>query len=94
MAEMGSYRMPMTGEAWRHYKGALYTVVGISINDDGTLHVIYVPFGWSLQQLPSLFNQPLGRFLQEVKHDVPRFSFEREDGCDPTCPFIRERSDG
>lgn len=32
--------------------------------------------------------QPLGRFLQQIDHDKPRFRFERERGGDPECPFI------
>lgn len=88
MTSQTDYRMPATGEAWRHYKGGLYTIVGMATDDNGDAIVVYVNCGWSLVQLPTLFTQKVGRFIQQVEHDVPRFKFERERGEDEKCPFI------
>lgn len=90
--EQRDFRMPATGEGWRHYKGgcnALYTIVGTALDDKGDVQVVYTPFGWSLAQLPPLFTQSLARFLQHVENGKPRFAFERESGCDTRCPFTR-----
>lgn len=91
------HRMPATGEGWRHYKGghdSLYTIIGLSHDENGNVQVVYTPYRWwSLAQLPPIFNQPLGRFLQDVENGKPRFVFEREAGGDAECPFIR-RSNG
>lgn len=84
--------MPRTGEGWRHYKGgadSLYTIIGLSRDENGCVHVVYTPYGWSLAELPPIYNQPLGRFLQEVENKVPRFAFDRDAGGDDRCPFIR-----
>ncbi len=80
------FRMPATGEAWRHYKMGLYTVVGVARDDKGDAVVVYTEFGWSLTQLAPLYTQPLGRFLQEVENGQPRFEFEREKG--EPCQYI------
>lgn len=90
--EQRDFRMPATGEGWRHYKGgsdSLYTVIGLSRDENGNVQVIYTPFRWTLGQLPPIYNQPLGRFLQDVENNKPRFTFEREVGDDDICPFIR-----
>lgn len=84
-------RMPATGEGWRHYKGDLYTVVGIARDESGNVCVVYTNALWGLIQFPPLYTQPLGRFLQDVENDKPRFRFEREAGHDPQCPFIQVR---
>lgn len=93
--EQRNFKMPATGEAWRYYKGghkSLYTIVGMAVDDEGNAVVVYTPYGWSLVQLPPLFTQSLGRFVQQVGHDKPRFQFERESGGDTACPFIRPTS--
>lgn len=89
--EQREYRMPATGEAWRHYKGGLYTIIGMGVDDKGDAQVIYTHYEWSLIQLPPIFTQPLGRFLQQIDHDKPRFRFDREREDDPRCPFIHPR---
>lgn len=91
--EQREFRMPATGEAWRHYKGgsgSLYTIVGMAHDDKGDAIVVYTPYRWSLVQLPPLYTQPLGRFLQTLDNHEPRFKFEREPEADETCPFIRD----
>lgn len=90
--EQREYRMPATGEAWRHYKcsaDSLYTIVGMARDDKGDAIVVYTPYRWPLVQLPPLYTQPLGRFLQTLDDHQPRFKFEREPEADETCPFIR-----
>lgn len=87
--EQKYFRMPSSGEGWRHYKGNLYTVIGMAHDDKGDATVVYTPYGWSLIQLPPIYTQCLGRFVRHVKHGVPRFTFERETGEDIQCPFIR-----
>ena len=82
------YRMPATGEAWRHYKGDLYTIVGMATDDRGDAVVVYVKYGWCLVQLPMLHTQLLSRFIEHVAHDTPRFTFNIERGSDESCPFI------
>ena len=84
------FKMPATGEGWRHYKSGLYTIVGMARDDKGDAVVVYTPYGWTVNRLPLLFTQSLSRFIQELDHDVPRFKFEREAGEDKSCPFIRE----
>lgn len=92
--EQRHFRMPATGEAWRHYKGgseSLYTIIGLSHDEKGDVHVVYTPYGWTLAQLPPIYNQPIGRFLQEVENNKPRFVFEREYHEHDACPFIAQR---
>lgn len=91
--QQSDFRMPATGEGWRHYKTGLYTIVGMARDDKGDAIVVYTEYGWSLAQLPPLYTQPLGRFVQEVENNKPRFTFERESGEDKKCPFIRKTSD-
>lgn len=87
--EQRDYRMPGTGESWRHYKGGLYTIIGMAVDDKGDAAVVYTDFGWSLVQLPLIYTQSLGRFVQQVENGTPRFKFERERGDDDkNCPFI------
>lgn len=86
--EQADFRMPKTGEAWRHYKGGLYTIVGMARDDQGHAIVVYTDFGWSLVQWPPLYTQLVGRFVQEVENNKPRFTYERAVGCDPECRFI------
>lgn len=86
--EQRDFRMPATGEGWRHYKGALYTVIGMARDDKGDAYVVYTEFGWSLIQLPPIYTQPLGRFVQEIENNKPRFTFDRERGDDNDCPYI------
>lgn len=90
--EQREFRMPATGEGWRHYKGGLYTIVGMANEASGLPMVVYTHYRWSLIQLPPLFVRGLSDFLTEVKLAdepfAPRFQFERERGADPDCPFI------
>ncbi len=80
----------MTGEGWRHYKGGLYTVIGLARDPDGFMNVVYTEWRYFLGGLPPIFIQLLGRFLQEVENGKPRFRFERDVGEDTTCPFIKQ----
>ena len=66
--EQRDFRMPATGEGWRHYKGGLYTVVGMARDDKGDAIVVYTDFRWSLIQLGPLYTQSLARFVQEVEN--------------------------
>jgi hypothetical protein len=100
--EQAEYRMPATGEGWRHYKGGLYTIVGLA-NDQGTgvPLVVYTDYCHGLVQLPPLYVRPLAEFLAEFPADVQqigvktqfvqRFKFERDVGEDDLCPYIRPR---
>lgn len=96
--EQHEYKMPKTGEGWRHWKGGLYTIVGMANDqDNGKPLVVYTNFGWDLTQLPPLYVRPLAEFIGQV---LPidsmgarrkwrcRFEFEREVGSDPRCPYI------
>ena len=87
-----SLRMPRTGEAWRHYKGTLYTIVGLARNEDGFAYVVYTEYRWNLVQASLLYTQPLGRFVQDVENGKPRFKFNAPRGDDPDCQFINERT--
>jgi hypothetical protein len=89
------FRMPATGEGWRHYKGDIYTIVGVAVHSETHQPmVVYTPWGWTLAQLPPLYVRPLEVFLQMVPQSkiatnlVPRFRFERKAGNDHKCPFI------
>jgi hypothetical protein len=77
-------KYPTRGETWQHYKGGLYTIVGLSRDDHGKLSVIYCNHR---SVKARLFDQPIGRFLQEVEHDKPRFVFI-PDEPDKVCPYI------
>jgi hypothetical protein len=106
MTEQRHFRMPATGEAWRHYKvgpASLYTIVGLARDDKGDAVVVYTPYGWRLAQLPPLYTQPLGRFLQELDMGIDpydsrekirkqRFEFEREPG--ERCAYIAVPNEG
>ncbi len=87
--EQADFRIPKTGEGWRHYKGTLYTIVGVGHDADGFTNVVYTEYRWSNAQLPAIYVQLLGRFLQEIENGKPRFTFSREVGDDDICPFIR-----
>lgn len=91
------YRMPASGEGWRHYKQgpSLYTIVGLSHHEiTGDPMVIYTEPYWSLAQLPPLYVRPLADFLAIIDADetrprkVQRFVFERDAGYDQTCPYL------
>lgn len=92
MSEQATFRMPATGEGWRHYKGGLYTIIGMSRDDEGNAVVIYTDYRWRLIQMAPIYNQNLGRFVQEVENGVPRFRYEREIGGDDVCQYIRPAS--
>lgn len=102
------YRMPASGEGWRHYKQgpSLYTIVGMSHHENtGEPIVVYTEACWSLVQPPPLYTRPLADFLamidtgkpefpgSEKTRKVQRFVFEREAGHDPRCPFLRIGAD-
>jgi len=89
MTEQAKYRIPKTGESWRHYEGGLCTIVGLARDPDGFVNVVYTGYRWQCAQLPPLYVQQLDRFLQEVENNRPRYSFERDVGDDDVCPFIR-----
>lgn len=78
--------MPATGEAWRHYKGELYTIVGVGRDDNGIPTVIYTSYiGYG--EWP-LFTQPLGRFLQTLESHKSRFEHHLDAGTQE-CPYVR-----
>jgi hypothetical protein len=97
--EQRAFRMPATGEGWRHYKGGLYTVIGMGQDSQGGAVVVYSEYRWALAQLPPIYVRPIGEWLQQVETGrepingksimKPRFAFERETGDDERCPFIR-----
>lgn len=89
MTEQRQFRMPATGEGWRHYKGNLYTIVGLARDDEGHAVVVYTEYNWGLAQLAPLYSQRLGRFLQEVENGAPRFVFSHKAGGDTSCQYIR-----
>lgn len=89
--------MPATGEAWRHYRGGLYTIIGMASDADGRAMVSYTEYGWSVIQLPPIYVRDIGDFVRQVETGKsqsgksvmePRFRFERERGGDEKCPFI------
>lgn len=89
MAQQRDFRMPATGEAWRHYKGGLYTVIGMARDDEGAAYVVYTDYNWTLAQLAPIYTQPLGRFVHEIENNKPRFRFEREpDQGGNRCQYI------
>lgn len=88
MSEQSEFRMPSTGEAWRHCKGGLYTIIGMSRDDEGEAVVVYTNYNWTLSQLAPIYNQPLGRFLHEVENGKPRFRFDREPETGNRCQYI------
>lgn len=72
--------LPMMDEIWRHYKGGLYIVTAIGVDENGRPVVIYI----SAQQMGPLFVQPLGRFVEMLDIEgerpgemikTPRFVF-------------------
>lgn len=89
MSEQASFRMPATGEGWRHYKGSLYTIIGIARDDEGHAVVVYTNYGWGLAQLAPIYVQRLGRFMQEIENGKPRFVYQIEAGDDQVCQYIR-----
>lgn len=90
MSEQAEFRMPATGEGWRHYKMGLYTIIGNARDDEGHVVVVYTEYRWALAQLAPIYVQRLGRFLQEVENGKPRFRYERPAGEDERCQFIRD----
>lgn len=92
MTQQFDFRMPATGEGWRHYKGKLYTIIGISRDDTGNAVVVYTDHRWTLAQLAPIYNQSLGRFLQEIENGTPRFCYARKPGDDDLCQYIRPRT--
>lgn len=92
------FRMPATGEAWRHYKGGLYTVIGMGQDANGEAVVVYTDYRWSLVQLPAIYVRDLASFIRQVETGKdsttsksimsPRFKFEREREADEICPFL------
>lgn len=103
MTTQGDIRMPKVGEAWRHYKGGLYTIVGLCIDPGGKIGVAYTDFGWSLVQLPMLYVQDIGRFVSQVETIEgsavnksvmePRFKFSHDAGEDKVCPYFNYERD-
>jgi hypothetical protein len=95
MIGQGEFRIPQTGEGWRHYKdkgdgSSLYMVVGLSRDADGIINVIYTPYSWNLAVFPPLYNQRLERFLQDVENGKPRFKFEKGyHGEQTSCRYIK-----
>lgn len=93
------YRMPITGQLWRHYKGGLYVVVGIAQDERCVPVVVYTEYNWKQADLPPLYTQPLERFLGQIETTPStgaksvfrqRFLFERDNGPD-NCAFIASR---
>jgi len=91
MTEQADFRMPARGDTWSHYKGGYgssYTIVGLSRDDEGHAVVVYTDAIWGLAQLAPLYNQRLGRFLQEIENGKPRFKFVAENDADDRCQYI------
>jgi hypothetical protein len=92
------FRMPATGEAWRHYKGGLYTIIGMGQDAEGDAVVVYTDYRWGLIQLPAIYVRDLGSFMKQVETGKdrvtsksvmePRFRFDREREADEICPFL------
>lgn len=88
MSEQSEFRMPATGEAWRHYKMGLYTIIGMARDDKGDAIVVYTEYSWGLVQLAPIYVQGLARFLQEIENGKPRFKYERPAGEYAACQYI------
>lgn len=91
MTEHADFRMPTRGDTWSHYKGGYgsnYTIVGMSRDDEGHAVVVYTPSMWGLAQIAPLYNQRLGRFVQEVDLGKPRFKFLAANDADDRCQYI------
>jgi len=82
------FRMPATGEAWRHYKSGLYTIIGMARDDEGHAVVVYTDYTWGNAQLAPIYTQRLIRFVQEVANGVPRFKYERSPSGLSPCQYI------
>lgn len=66
--EQAEFRMPATGEGWRHYRQSpgLYTVIGMAVGADGSPMVVYTPLGWRMAQLPPIYVRSLAEWLQII----------------------------
>lgn len=73
--------MPARGQVWRHHKGALYTIIGMSVDEIGNPEVTYTATGkFYGAEVPMIHSQPIGRFLQMLDSGgakYPRFQIER-----------------
>lgn len=87
--QQSDFRMPATGEVWRHYKGGLYTVIGMARDDKGDAQVVYTDYRWHLVQLPPIYTQSIARFMQEVENNKPRFVIALGCGTNIDCAFIK-----
>lgn len=76
MTDQSEFRIPMSGDNWRHYKGDLYTIIGLGHDDEGHIEVIYTDADWTRVQLAPIYTQRLGRFLQEVENGKPRMTYQ------------------
>jgi hypothetical protein len=68
------FHMPQSGEAWRHYKGGLYIIVGIATDTaSGNPTVVYREFSGAA----SLYVRDLSVFLGSTEDHKRRFLLER-----------------
>ena len=92
--EQRAFRIPHTGEGWRHCDGgpeSLVTIIGMAYDaSDLFPMVVYTPANWSLVELPPIFVMQLDEFVMMTESGGTVFCFEREVGHDIGCPFIRE----
>lgn len=77
---MAGFRIPKSGERWKHYKGGSYTVVGIAMNENGTPTVVYESEeGLFTRSLGSFFERVnLAKFVNDADNFVPRFTIDNE----------------
>lgn len=90
--EQSKYRMPATGESWRHYRQnpGLYTVVGMSADaETGEPLVVYAPYRWSLAQLPPLYTRKLSSWLQIIDTGYDEMKAARGDTAHRFVPRFR-----
>lgn len=72
----GNRKLPCEGELWKHFKGNIVRVIGISQDTEhNTYSVVYL-------YEDRLFNRPLAMFMSEVDHEKypdtkQKYRFER-----------------
>ena len=100
------YRMPRSGEGWRHYKGgsdSLYEVIDLAVHTEtGGPLVIYRAYSETGHRRGLSFARPLDVFLAQVPNPrfdalrgpfdrhIPWFAFER----DPVVPAPEDGREG
>lgn len=68
---MNDRQLPQEGEAWRHYKGGLYHIIGIGQQEaDNSLVVVYKSLKDS-----KIYTRPVSEFMEAVETG---YRFEKE----------------